>query len=99
MKPLLLLLLPFFIAAQPLNVKSPLRFLALGDSYTIGQNVATAERWPVQLKDSLALKGIVTQTLRVIATTGWRTDNLLNAITGQNLENQNYNLVSLLIGV
>lgn len=57
------------------------------------------ERWPVQLKNSLISKGVFTDTLRIIATTGWRTDNLLNAISGQNLKNQNFNLVSLLIGV
>jgi lysophospholipase L1-like esterase len=57
------------------------------------------QRWPLQLRDSLANRGIVTDTLRIIATTGWRTDNLLNAITNQHLEQQHYNLVSLLIGV
>lgn len=93
------ILLPFVVLSQRLEVKSPLRFLALGDSYTIGQSVGINERWPVQLKDSLIARGIVADTLGIIATTGWRTDNLLNAITNQNLTKKNFNLVSLLIGV
>src|SRR4051812_40343780 len=98
-KLLFVIVLPVLIKGQTLQIKNPLRFLALGDSYTIGQSVNAAERWPAQLKDSLAARGIVTQSLTYIATTGWRTDNLLNAISGQALESKNYNLVSLLIGV
>ncbi len=89
--------LTFF--AQTLTVQSPIRFLALGDSYTIGQNVAANKSWPAQLVDSLNARGIVTDTMRIIATTGWRTDNLLNAIINKQLEQQHYNLVSVLIGV
>jgi lysophospholipase L1-like esterase len=85
--------------SQTLQLENPLRFLALGDSYTIGQSVATNQRWPAQLRDSLMTRGISTDDLRYIATTGWRTDNLINAIKNQDLESQNYNLVSLLIGV
>lgn len=73
------------------------RFLALGDSYTIGQSVTVSERWPVQLIDSLRAKGIECYDPVIIATTGWRTDNLSNAI--QNSGRTDYNLVSLLIGV
>jgi lysophospholipase L1-like esterase len=96
---ILLLFLPFTFLAQPLSAQSPVRFLALGDSYTIGQSVSINQRWPVQLKDSLAVRGVFTDTMRIIATTGWRTDNLINAITNQHLQQQHYNLVSLLIGV
>ena len=39
--------------SQNLNIQSPVRMLALGDSYTIGQSVATGMRWPTQLGDSL----------------------------------------------
>jgi lysophospholipase L1-like esterase len=85
--------------AQSLELENPLRFLALGDSYTIGQSVTTNQRWPAQLRDSLVTRGINTDDLRYIATTGWRTDNLINATKNQDLGNQNYNLVSLLIGV
>jgi lysophospholipase L1-like esterase len=96
---LLLLLCSTGLMAQNINPGNPLRFLALGDSYTIGQGVPASGRWPVQLADSLNARGIMTDTLSIIATTGWRTDNLLNAITNQNLESRNYNFVSLLIGV
>jgi lysophospholipase L1-like esterase len=85
--------------SQDLQLSNPIRFLALGDSYTIGQSVPVQMRWPAQLLDSLEERGFEADTLRIIATTGWRTDNLINAIKNQNLENQDYNLVSLLIGV
>jgi lysophospholipase L1-like esterase len=87
------------LVAQRLDVRSPVRFLALGDSYTTGQSVPAAQNWPNQLKDSLAVRNIQTDTLRIIATTGWRTDNLLSAITNQRLDSVHFNLVSLLIGV
>ena len=78
-------LFPFMLKAQQLQINGPVRFLALGDSYTIGQSVAASDRWPVQLMDSLALRGVVIDTLGIIATTGWRTDNLINAITNKGL--------------
>lgn len=90
---------PYVLWSQGLTIQSPLRYLALGDSYTIGQSVSPMARWPAQLTDSLALRGMETEALRVIATTGWRTDNLINAVSNQNLEAENYNLVSILIGV
>ena len=69
------------------------KFLALGDSYTIGESVAEAERWPNQLAAKLKLAAP-----HIIATTGWRTDNLKDAIEAANLKPE-YDLVSLLIGV
>lgn len=75
-----------------------MRFLALGDSYTIGQGVAVEERWPEQFVAALSSKDIVTERQTIIAQTGWRSDNLLDAINSQN-PNSNYTLVSLLIGV
>lgn len=81
------------------QVEAPIRFLALGDSYTIGQGVAVADRWPEQLLDSLQARGYVSDTLVIIATTGWRTDQLLNAVAGKRLEDKQFNMVSLLIGV
>jgi lysophospholipase L1-like esterase len=96
---LIFILFSFSLKSQPLQIQQPVRFLALGDSYTIGQSVSVSERWPVQLNDSLAVRGVITDSLRIIATTGWTTNNLIAAISNQNLQNQNYNLVSLLIGV
>jgi lysophospholipase L1-like esterase len=80
------------------EVPTPIKYLALGDSYTIGESVTEPERWPNQLVDSLAKKGIQLGKPTIIATTGWRTDDLRNAMTNANLKNE-YELVSLLIGV
>ncbi len=74
------------------------KYLALGDSYTIGESVAEAERWPNQLTNLLNQKGANVAKPTIIATTGWRTDNLKNAMTIAKLKNE-YDLVSLLIGV
>lgn len=96
---LFFLVMPLAVFAQDLTVTSPIRFLALGDSYTIGQSVSPAQRWPEQFKDSMIARGKTVELLRVLATTGWRTDNLIDAIIGENLAASNYNLVSGLIGV
>ncbi|MBT1689038.1 GDSL-type esterase/lipase family protein [Dawidia soli] len=84
--------------AQKLNVVDPVKFLALGDSYTIGESVAPTERWPVQLAAALRQKGLSCPDPTIIATTGWRTDNLRDAIHQAHLK-PTYTLVSLLIGV
>lgn len=74
------------------------KYLALGDSYTIGQSVCETCRFPEQLKTRLEAEIPDTQiSVDVIATTGWTTTNLLNAIS-QNPGND-YDLVTLLIGV
>jgi lysophospholipase L1-like esterase len=96
---ILCLFIPFALFSQELSLQSPIRFLALGDSYTIGQGVTVDDRWPVQLIDSLEARGFENEALRIIATTGWRTDNLINGIRNQDLEAAQYNLVSVLIGV
>jgi lysophospholipase L1-like esterase len=72
--------------------------LALGDSYTIGESVTTSQRWPELLIDSLSQRGVDCLAPRIIAATGWRTDNLKSAIKKSKFK-QDYNLVSLLIGV
>jgi len=74
-----------------------MKYLALGDSYTIGESVAEPERWPNQLA-ALLTTGKVEMQTSIIATTGWRTDNLRNAITIAKPKEE-YDLVSLLIGV
>lgn len=75
-----------------------IKFLALGDSYTIGESVKEEERWPEQLAAALRKKGKSVEKPRIIATTGWRTDQLKKAIEEAKLKPE-YNLVSLLIGV
>lgn len=77
---------------------TPLRWLALGDSYTIGEGVAETARWPVLLAAQLRDAGITIADPRIIATTGWTTDELS---TGMNAAEPlgRWDLVSLLIGV
>ena len=88
---------------QTNNIKTPqttnYKLLSLGDSYTIGESVCKTCRFPEQLKDSLINNTENTAfNLKVVATTGWTTTNLLNGISNENLPN-NYDLVTLLIGV
>lgn len=79
-------------------VAKNVNYLALGDSYTIGQSVCETCRFPEQLKASLTAMYSSTVSLKIIATTGWTTSNLISSINAQNLES-NYDLVTLLIGV
>lgn len=74
------------------------RFLALGDSYTIGESVDPEERWPVQLAAMLRERGIDVAEAEIVATTGWTTDDLASAIVEREPRGP-YGLVSLLIGV
>lgn len=74
------------------------RFLALGDSYTIGESVAPELRWPVQLAAALNAAGVPVANPHIIARTGWTTDELSAAID-QNPPEGQFELVSLLIGV
>lgn len=74
-------------------------YLALGDSYTIGESVAEGERFPVQLADALRRAGRVDLAApRTIATTGWTTDELAAGIEAAGPVGS-YDLVTLLIGV
>jgi len=75
-----------------------MRFLALGDSYTIGESVAPAERWPAQLAVLLRAEGIPIEDPLIIATTGWATDELWAGIDRAAPAGP-FDLVSLLIGV
>ncbi|MFN8341887.1 MAG: SGNH/GDSL hydrolase family protein [Cyclobacteriaceae bacterium] len=95
----LLMLASATTVAQPtIDPKQVVRMLALGDSYTIGESVAETERWPMQLAEALRQKGYTVERPAIIATTGWRTDQLRDAIAASRLRD-GYNLVSLLIGV
>jgi lysophospholipase L1-like esterase len=76
----------------------PIRYLALGDSYTIGASVTPAERWPVQLAAQLRANGFLVAEPLIIARTGWTTDELMAGIERQPPEGR-FDLVSLLVGV
>ena len=84
--------------SSPPSSNDPLRYLALGDSYTIGENVSEAERWPVQLAARLREQGIQVAPAEIIARTGWTTDELGAAID-RAPPTPPYQLVILLIGV
>lgn len=75
-----------------------LRFLALGDSYTIGEGVARHEGWPQQWCAALRRQGIAIEDPRVIAQSGWTTDELAQAIDAAEPLGE-WDIVSLLIGV
>lgn len=80
------------------NDNYPKKYLALGDSYTIGESVPEDKRWPAQLVDSLLRLNITVNEYEIIARTGWTTAELQQGITNAELTPP-YDLVSLLIGV
>lgn len=80
------------------NVSEPIRYLALGDSYTIGTGINEENNYPHQLSDSLSARGYTLDTTAVIATNGWTTTDLKNGIDEAQPE-PNFDLVTLLIGV
>jgi len=75
-----------------------MRFLALGDSYTVGESVTPAERWPLQLAALLRAEGLALDDPQIVATTGWTTDELWAGID-RAAPRGPFDLVSLLIGV
>ena len=77
-------------------------YLALGDSYTIGESVATTENFPNQVAGMMKSDSIVIEPVRIIAKTGWTTDELEDGIVASNAVDPLrtlYDFVSLLIGV
>lgn len=85
-------------AIKPAKPVEPIRYLALGDSYTIGESVASDQNFPAQLVDSLKASGVAVSSYKIIAQTGWTTTSLKNAIASSSYKDT-FNLVSLLIGV
>jgi lysophospholipase L1-like esterase len=73
-------------------------YLALGDSYTIGEQVLFAENFPNQTVQQLRKMGFAFYAAEIIAKTGWTTDELSNAIESTTFLKK-YDIVSLLIGV
>ncbi len=73
-------------------------YLALGDSYTIGEQIPLAENFPNQTVQQLREAGFAFYAAEIIAKTGWTTDELANAIESTTFLKK-YDIVSLLIGV
>lgn len=82
---------PYIVALDSIS------YLALGDSYTIGQGIAPPGRWPNQLSARLSNSERIIAPVDLIARTGWTTSNLITAI--DIFKPETYDLVSLLIGV
>lgn len=87
------------LPAQANISADPITYLALGDSYTIGEAVGEDERFPVQLADSLQSRGIKVEQLDIVARTGWTTQELDAGIDARDDLLEAYDLVTLLIGV
>src|SRR5438105_4693203 len=95
-------------ASPPPAVPAPpavVRYLALGDSYTIGEGVGADERWPVRLAGMLRARGVQVAEPVIVARTGWTTDELARAIDQEGASGGRLpptfraELVTLLIGV
>jgi lysophospholipase L1-like esterase len=82
----------------PSRRQATIRILALGDSYTIGESVEPAGRWPVQLADRLRQQGLAVADPEIIARTGWTTTELQAGILAADPQGD-FDLVTLLIGV
>ncbi|MHA2503890.1 MAG: SGNH/GDSL hydrolase family protein [Candidatus Kariarchaeaceae archaeon] len=87
-------------SSDSLSEPTNFSFLALGDSYTIGQGVNVSERWPSQLIDQLTGYNMMINSSLIMASTGWTTWDLLYTMENSvDLLDPPYDLVSLLIGV
>jgi len=89
---------PKEIARPHLNESGNYNYLALGDSYTVGANVESAKNFPIQLEERLEQGLKIKVSTEILAVTGWRTDNLLDAVN-RGTKLLSYDLVTLLIGV
>lgn len=81
-----------------MDSSAPIKYLALGDSYTIGQSVASSDNYPNQLYARLLADDVGVEVPKIIARTGWTTGDLQVAIEQEEIATD-YDLVSLLIGV
>ena len=88
----------YLMSMSETNAQKTFTYLALGDSYTIGQSLPLEDNFPHQTVALLRKKGILMADPEIVAKTGWTTDELMAAISKRALKS-NYDYVSLLIGV
>jgi lysophospholipase L1-like esterase len=86
------------IVAPPAGNGTALTYLALGDSYTIGESVPADQSFPYQLASALNKQEYSVSAPIIIARTGWTTDELIREVNNQNLKSK-FDIVTLLIGV
>ena len=75
-----------------------MNYLALGDSYTVGESIFTKDSFPFQLETLFLNHNITTESIKVIAQTGWTSDELLAGINKAEF-NCIYDLITICIGV
>jgi lysophospholipase L1-like esterase len=88
----------YLMSIMETNAQKTSSYLALGDSYTIGESLPLEDNFPHQTVALLRKKGIAITDPEIVAKTGWTTDELMDAISKRPLKS-NYDYVSLLIGV
>ena len=74
------------------------RYLAIGDSYTLGEGLETAQSWPYQLKRKLLEYGVEEVELTVVAATGYTTRELTQLLNTTTFDKP-YDIISIQIGV
>ncbi len=80
-------------------VEAKYSYLALGDSYTVGESVPIDKTWPVQLTERLRQRGFAMAAPLIVAKTGWTTSDLIRNIESEVNVQRDFDLVSVLIGV
>lgn len=98
MRAFLLIVLSLFVSTKAFMQTKPTSFLAIGDSYTIGESVPVSENFPNQTAGLLKKAGINITEPTIIAKTGWTTDELQEQLSRTRLAVP-FDFVTLLIGV
>lgn len=98
MRAFLLMILSLFVSTKAFMQTKPTSYLAIGDSYTIGESVPVSENFPNQTAGLLKKAGINITEPTIIAKTGWTTDELQEQLSRTRLAVP-FDFVTLLIGV